>query len=444
LLPDPTAEEYAALKESIRVFGVKEAVVVDENGEVLEGRQRLKICGELKITDFPVRIEAGLTEEQKRHLVLSLNVNRRALTTAQKREIVKRELQRTPDISNRWLAEICGVDHKTVAEVRRELEAGGELPHLTALRGKDGKTQRATKVRNTAVLVPSSRMTKRALSATRSLGDEAPRRTLALNRAERLAAIKNHRDKEKRPLLTALPKDEADQYRLIHCDFRTLGKKAGLKPGTVDMIFADPPYCEKDLPVFDDLGRFGKKYLKDGGIMAVYSPVLFLPQVYQMLTKHLTYHWQCGFLFDKAARKPYYGRRITHCYRPVIIMSKGDFKAEFSLKDMLDTTTREKELHPWQQGLDGVLYYIKELSNPGDLIVEPFGGAFTGAAACKTLGNRRYIGCDIEEKWVKVGIDRLARMSQEKEEDEDWGDAAQTDDEDWGVGVTDKDGDWAA
>lgn len=57
----------------------------------------------------------------------------------------------------------------------------------------------------------------------------------------------------------------------------------------------------------------------------------------------------------------------------------------------------------------------------------------TDAATCKTLGNRRYVGCDIEEKWVKVGIDRLSRMSLPVAEDEDWGSiATKLEDEDWG------------
>lgn len=430
LLPDPTPDEYDALKASIREYGVRSPVIVDETGELLDGRQRLAVCAELKITDYPVTVEANLSDEQKRHLVLTMGCTRRTLTNDQKKELVKAELLRSPDISNAWLASICGVRDITVEAVRKELEATSQIERFDKLRGKDGKTRK----RHLAVSVPSVRRLGSAIRAVADLGkDDAPNGTLPEHRVKRLAAQKRFAERENRPLINALPVDDADRYRLFNCDFRRLGKTAGIQPGTVDLIVADPPYFKDDLHLYSKVAKWAKKFLKDGGVMVVYCGTMYLPEILDRLRLYLRHHWQCGVLLDEEKKRPMHGYNVTQCWRPVAVMTKGKYTSEFNLKDMINGGGREKELHPWQQDLESVTYYVRELSAPGALVVDPFGGSFTVAAACKTLGNRSYIGCDIERKWVDVGIDRLARMtSQEEEEEEDWG-LKDTDDEDWGA-----------
>jgi hypothetical protein len=63
-------------------------------------------------------------------LVLSLNVRRRHLTSAQKRELIEKVLKARPNRSDRATAKAVGVDHKTVAAARTDLEATGEIPQL--------------------------------------------------------------------------------------------------------------------------------------------------------------------------------------------------------------------------------------------------------------------------------------------------------------------------
>ncbi len=60
---------------------------------------------------------------------------------------IEQELKRTPDIASQWMAEILGVDIKTVQAARRRLEATLEIPVLKKLRGKDGKNRVATYTR---------------------------------------------------------------------------------------------------------------------------------------------------------------------------------------------------------------------------------------------------------------------------------------------------------
>src|SRR5271166_1053536 len=119
LLPDLNPWEYDALKESIRRWKVIFPVVKDENGEIIDGFQRVRACGELGITDYPVLTLAGLTEDEKRDHALILNLLRRHLNQQQMRDLITAELKRTPDLSDNWLAQILGTTDKTVAAVRR-------------------------------------------------------------------------------------------------------------------------------------------------------------------------------------------------------------------------------------------------------------------------------------------------------------------------------------
>lgn len=49
---------------------------------------------------------------------------------------------------------------------------------------------------------------------------------------------------------------------------------------------------------------------------------------------------------------------------------------------------------------------IRACSNPGDLVLDPMGGSFTTAAVAKKLG-RRYTSYDISEAYVAAGLKRL-------------------------------------
>ena len=84
--------------------------------------------------------------------------------------IVRATLRASPDLSNNYLGELTGVDGKTVAQVREELEATSEIPRLTTLRGKDGKS------RPRHALARTTRETEEASEALRKLGDQAPQR----------------------------------------------------------------------------------------------------------------------------------------------------------------------------------------------------------------------------------------------------------------------------
>ena len=77
--------------------------------------------------------------------VISANIHRRHLTAEQKRELIAKVLKATPEKSDRQIAETAKTDHKTVASVRAEQEARGEIPHVSTRTDSKGRQQPARK-----------------------------------------------------------------------------------------------------------------------------------------------------------------------------------------------------------------------------------------------------------------------------------------------------------
>lgn len=78
-MPPLRAEEYRALKTSIRKNGVLVPVEIDaETGELLDGHHRMRACDELGI-DPPVRERSFATDTERKEHALTLNLTRRHL-----------------------------------------------------------------------------------------------------------------------------------------------------------------------------------------------------------------------------------------------------------------------------------------------------------------------------------------------------------------------------
>ena len=127
ILPPLDPETYEALKANISIHGVKVPIVKDEAGLILDGFARARIAEELGY-ECPESIESGLSEADKRALVRALNLSRRQHGQSAKREVIAGQLRETPRLSNRRIARVLGVDHKTVVSVRASMTGTGEIP----------------------------------------------------------------------------------------------------------------------------------------------------------------------------------------------------------------------------------------------------------------------------------------------------------------------------
>jgi tRNA/tmRNA/rRNA uracil-C5-methylase (TrmA/RlmC/RlmD family) len=77
------------------------------------------------------------------------------------------------------------------------------------------------------------------------------------------------------------------------------------------------------------------------------------------------------------------------------------------LSDMLQGAGRDKEHHEWGQDESEVSYLVRHLTEPGDLVVDPFCGGGTIPVVCKELG-RRWLATEIDKGTALVARKRVA------------------------------------
>ena len=128
VMPELSTDEYAELKADIAKNGVVVPVLVDEDGNIIDGHNRVQIASELRIP-YPVEMRDDLDDAGKRGLAFALNLNRRHLNREQKRELIARSLKADPQLPNLEHSRRTGTSDKTVASVRSELESHSEIPN---------------------------------------------------------------------------------------------------------------------------------------------------------------------------------------------------------------------------------------------------------------------------------------------------------------------------
>jgi hypothetical protein len=144
LLPPLSEAEFEALREDIAVQGVLIPIDVDEHGDILDGHHRKQACDELGI-DCPTRVVPDIPDFAKADYALTVNLSRRHLDRAQRRQLVWNSVKDAPHLSDRQHARRCGVSPTTVADVRKDLEAVDEVSKLDTRTDRRGREQPASK-----------------------------------------------------------------------------------------------------------------------------------------------------------------------------------------------------------------------------------------------------------------------------------------------------------
>ena len=100
---------------------------------------------------------------------------------------------------------------------------------------------------------------------------------------------------------------------------------------------------------------------------------------------------------DKRTNKKFYIKNIY---------DKGiEVHSIFNL-DNINPSSKERLNYNTQKPKALIERIIKASSNEGDLVADFYAGSFTTAEVCKDL-NRNFIGCDISEKAVEIGMERV-------------------------------------
>ena len=400
VMPELTPEEYAELKADIAERGVMIPIEYDEQGNVLDGYHRLKICEELGIKDYPRVIRAGMTEAEKLTHARKLNIARRHLTSGQKRELIRDQLKATPEQSDRQIAQALGVHHTTVATQRKELEGSGDVAKLATSIDTLGREQPRTRKPLISVFNPTKRE-ERAMKRPEVVERMQEDGTNALKAEKQL----HREEKSERKVYELSEEMPEDMCRLFVADIRDGLKE--IEDESVDFLITDPPYPREYIPLYGDLSLVASRVLKPGGSLIVMIGQSYMPEIIRQLGEHMTYHWCMSYQTPGGQSPQLFSKRVNTFWKPLLWYVNGSYSGDY-VGDVLKSpvNANEKDYHEWGQSLGGFLDIVERLTNPGDVILDPFLGGGTTGAASVSMG-RKFIGVDIDARNVEISRERI-------------------------------------
>lgn len=140
MFPELEGKEFDELVEDMRQHGQREAGTVHK-GKILDGRNRYNACRRLGI-GFRARECDG---DDPTGFVISANIHRRHMTIEQRRQFREELIKLHPEMSDRFIAGLARVDHKTIATDRTRLEGRGEHSPRETRTDTKGRQQLAHK-----------------------------------------------------------------------------------------------------------------------------------------------------------------------------------------------------------------------------------------------------------------------------------------------------------
>ncbi|PHS05218.1 MAG: hypothetical protein COA78_15535 [Blastopirellula sp.] len=194
-----------------------------------------------------------------------------------------------------------------------------------------------------------------------------------------------------------------------HCDFRNLQ----VEDGSVDLILTDVIWSLSARKDWLALSECAKKWLKPKGLFVSLIGSETLPDFLDEIRTHLHYQTM-GAMVYKAPKMSVDGRLFKQL-TPFVIASNCKEKLDLGgLIDALFPKDANKDYFDMQQPISPMVDLTRALSKAGDVVVDPHLGSGTNGVADMRVGQRNFIGCDINLKTVDIARHRIHTEGREE------------------------------
>lgn len=299
------------------------------------------------------------------------------------------------------------VNHATVIKLRAErrladmVDAGQEAGTI-AVKGQHGSSSESEDDRPEtldSIGIKNARILSEARKVRDAYTDEqliaaaeeatARDRELARNKLIKDAAAAETR---KRRETSRAAEPLADGMDLRYGDAREV--LADLPPASVHLVLTDPPYGDEAEPLYSWLAEWAAHVLVPGGSLICYTGQSRLDRDMRLLGDHLRYWWTLAMLHHQSQRLP--GKFVVAEWKPVLWFVKEHRRGRSLVTDVLRSPARDKSAHAWAQGEAGVPHLLEHLTDPGELVADPFAGSGRWGRIAAGMG-RRWVGADVEQ-----------------------------------------------
>ncbi len=131
--------EYEALKADIAKRGVLVPIEFDQDGDVVDGRNRLRICEELGKDDYPRIVRRYSSDEEKQLVSIVLNTYRRQLAPNRRTMLIA--------IANQLRLDLGYADEPIIVPTKTKQPSASDAPEAVAARQRDHRLEERIKPR---------------------------------------------------------------------------------------------------------------------------------------------------------------------------------------------------------------------------------------------------------------------------------------------------------